>query len=203
MSIDPGLLNGPYDTVFDVGADRGDFARACLTEWPDCTVESFEPLRELVNLPDGGPWRWHHVALGKTAGVVTMFENEFAPSSSLLPMTDLHRQAFPYTARSKEISVECRRLDEYADRIHGRALLKLDVQGYEGHVLEGAGDALARFAAIVLEVSHVELYRGTSTPDQISTGLTAVGFQHRARVDVLRHPITRQILQTDELWEVR
>jgi FkbM family methyltransferase len=203
VSIDPALLNGPYDCVFDVGADRGDFARACLSEWPGCTVESFEPLRELVNLSDEGPWRWHHVALAQMTGAVPMFRNEFTPSSSILAMTDLHRQAFPYTARADEIVVECRRLDEYTDRIRGRALLKLDVQGYESHVLEGAGDALTRFAAVVLEVSHVELYAGAPMPEQLALRLRATGFTHRASVDVLRHPVTHQILQTDELWEAR
>lgn len=200
MSIDPALLDGPYDHVTDVGAHTGEFSRACLEEWPGVTVDSFEPLRRLVNLHDDGPWRWHQVALGQADGAWPMFRNEFEPSSSLLVMAEAHREAFPYTIRSESTTVPVRKLDEYADRVHGRALLKLDVQGYELHVLEGAINVLHRFAAIVLEVSHVELYHGAPTAIEISEFLRAHGFTHKARVDVTRHPVTRQVLQSDELW---
>lgn len=200
MSVDPRDLGGRFDCVFDVGAHIGDFANSCLRAWPGCTVDSFEPLRKLANLQPGGPWRWHQVALGELPADRTMFRCEFEPSSSLLQMADLHREAFPYTTASEAVTVPVRRLYEYADLIHGRALLKLDVQGYELHVLRGAGETLGRFDAVVLEVSHVELYHGAPTPMELWRFLCASGFRHDRRVDEMPHPETHEVLQSDELW---
>ena len=196
----PWSLGGPYDHVTDVGADIGAFATACFHAWPGVTVDSFEPLRNLENLRPDGPWQWHQVALGKAAGRSVIWQNEFSPSSSLLEMCDLHRQAFPYTIQTDPVEVDVARLDSYPDRVHGRALLKIDVQGYELQVLEGAGELLDRYAAVVLEVSWVELYRGSATPDAIWAFLTGRGFVHDRRVDQMPHPVTREVLQSDELW---
>jgi FkbM family methyltransferase len=198
VSFDAAQLDGPYDCVFDVGAYVGDFAIACLHEWPGCTVDSFDPLRGVLNAD--GRWRWHRCALSDRGGVETMHRCDFLPSSSLLPMGDLHKEAFPYASVTAEVQVETRTLSEYADLIHGRALLKLDVQGAELKVLTGAERALSLFAAVVLEVSHVELYLGSPTPAEIAEAMTAAGFIHAGVLAVTRHPVTNEVLQTDDLW---
>lgn len=201
MSVSPADLQGPYDVVFDVGAYVGDFAKACLRAWPQCRVYSFDPLREVVNLPDGGRWRWHRVALGDTERrQAVLWRNEFEPSSSLLPMADAHKEAFPYTVRAESTRVEIRRLVEYAQYVEGQALLKIDVQGAELEVLKGAGSALDGFDAVVLEVSHIELYHGAPTPLELARFLSDHGFRHDRRVDEMPHPVTRRLLQSDELW---
>lgn len=144
MSVDPYQLHGPYATVFDVGAHDGKFAIACLEEWPDCEVHSFEPLRGVASrLPER--WHWHRVALGAAPGPVTIHRNGFLPSSSILPMTELHREAFPYTAESEPVDVEMARLDELPflwPYLPAPIVLKVDVQGYELKVLKGAGSYL-------------------------------------------------------------
>jgi hypothetical protein len=66
-------------------------------------------------------------------------------------------------AQKESRRIAARRLDGLIDGLLGpaeRAFLKLDVQGYERHVLDGAGAALARFEAIELELSVTPLYDG-------------------------------------------
>lgn len=205
MSVDAYQLAGPYATVFDVGAHDGKFALACLEEWPGCEVHSFEPLRGVASrLPER--WHWHRLALGSGAGTVTMNRNEFRPASSILPMTDLHRQAFPYTADSERVDVEIARLDELPflwPYLPAPILLKLDVQGYELEVLKGAGSYLSSFAAVVVETNHLALYEGAPGSDELATHLRDSGFDRVATLDVLRHPQTGELLQTDELWRHR
>lgn len=207
MSINPADLGDSFRTVFDVGAFQGDFARACLAEWPDCSVHSFEPLEGMPAIPatqtgDGRRrWQWHPVALGNQCEVVTINRNVFLPSSSMLPMAELHEQAFPYTKGSEEVRVGMASLDEFAELIEPPALLKIDVQGYELEVLWGAEDALDLFAAVVLEVSHEELYHGAADPTDLAEYLNSAGFRHHRRVDALYHPQDRRrLLQSDELW---
>lgn len=198
--MSPWELPGPYDHVTDVGADVGSFAQACLQAWSGVTVDSFEPLRQLANLQPDGPWQWHQTAIGREPGRTVLWQNEFSPSSSLLEMCELHREAFPYTIQTDPVEVDVARLDAYAERVHGRALLKIDVQGYELHVLEGAGELLDRYAAVVLEVSWVELYRGAAKPVELWDFLTGRGFVHDRRVDEMPHPVLRHVLQSDELF---
>lgn len=200
MSLDTDLLDGPYETVFDVGAFRGDFARACLAAWP-CTVLSFEPLEPPpVEGPGTDRWRWIPVAVGPGAEEQQMWRCEFVPSSSFLPMADLHREAFPYTANGEQVTVPVRSLRSYAAYANGRTLLKVDVQGYEVEVLWSAGPMLSRFDAVVLEVSHAHLYDGAPHPDVVAGFLEDEGYRHVRTVDELRHPKTRVLLQSDELW---
>ena len=58
-----------------------------------------------------------------------------------------------------------------------RGYLKLDVQGYERTVLEGAGDALARFDALELELSVTPLYEGQPSLAEMLPLLAGRGFR--------------------------
>lgn len=202
MSLDTAKLAGPYDVVLDVGAYVGDFARACLEAWPICQVHSFEPLLEVVNTAER--WTWHRVALGADHDeTAVMHRCEFLPSSSMLPMAELHKAAFPYTRGGSIQKVEVHALEQYEHLIGGRTLLKIDVQGWELEVLIGAGETLDRFAAVVCEVSWQELYEGAPSFEQLDAHLRAHGFRHERRVDELRDPRPRAsglLLQSDELW---
>lgn len=201
MSIQPADLGGPYATVLDVGAFRGDFARACLSEWPDTRVLSFEPLEPKPADTDTAQWTWFPTAIGDSDGRVTINRNEFVPSSSILPMGELHRQAFPYTREVTEAEVGILPLDEFRSLVTEPALLKIDVQGYELHVLKGAIATLTLCRAVVLEVSWAPLYHGQPSPAALAQLLQGNGFQWSATADELHHPKRPGMrLQSDELW---
>ena len=200
MSLDLSLLDGPYATVFDVGAHVGEFAKACHEAWPRCVVTCFEPLSDRP-LSHGRRWRWRPVALGPEPGLADMHRCAFLPSSSMLEMTELHQEAFPRTAGSDLVSVPVETLDQHADLVEPPALLKLDVQGWEIEVLRGGQrTALARFKAILVETSHETLYHGGPQAEDVTRFMRAHGFRWRRRVDELHHPRTGLLLQSDELW---
>jgi hypothetical protein len=84
-------------------------------------------------------------------------------SSSLLPMNDTHVRAAPTSAYTGSEPVTVRRLDAIdipALRVDGRALLKIDTQGFEMQVLQGAESLLGRILGVQLELSLVPLYDG-------------------------------------------
>jgi hypothetical protein len=79
-------------------------------------------------------------------------------------MTDAHLAA---AAESKYVSAEEVSVVTLADLIRRHAagsgpsvFVKLDVQGHERDVLEGAGDQLDTIGGVQLELSLVELYAG-------------------------------------------
>jgi FkbM family methyltransferase len=101
-------------TVFDIGANVGQFARQIHRILPDAMLYSFEPLEDCYNelvkkmghLPR---FRAFNFALGDGNGQAQFYRNEYTPSSSLLPMEDLHKQAFPFTAHAAPQKIEIRR----------------------------------------------------------------------------------------------
>lgn len=202
MSFDTEQLGGPYATVIDVGAFRGDFAMAALAADHEVKVLSFEPLEKRPSRWMGYKrrWQWYAVALGNAPGRVTMHRNEFIPSSSVLPMLDLHREAFPYTVKTDEVEVGMATLDEFYEAVDAPALLKIDVQGFEFEVLTGGLDTLTKCEAVVCEVSWAALYAGSPTYEDLDGALSRAGFHHSRRVEELRHPQTKELLQSDELW---
>lgn len=204
MSLDLEKLGAAYETVIDVGAFRGDFALACLRRWHEARVISFEPLNPEPRKAMRGyrrRWAWYSVALGARVGTVEMNRNEFIPSSSILPMADLHREAFPYTRQSEPVKVGVAMLDEFYEHIASPALLKIDTQGYELEVLKGGTEVLTQCDAVVCEVSHEALYEGQPAYADLDTFLERQGFEHAARIDELRHPERQgMLLQSDELW---
>jgi Methyltransferase FkbM domain len=124
-------------------------------------------------------------------------------SSSILPMTDAHLDAAP---GSQTIGTERVAVTTVVDLVEsrgidpGRTLLKIDTQGYEGPVLDGAGDLLASFAAVQLELSFVPLYSGQLLFGELTTRLTDAGFGTYALEAGFADPRTGRMLQCDGLF---
>ncbi|HSR06546.1 MAG TPA: FkbM family methyltransferase, partial [Bryobacteraceae bacterium] len=134
---------------------------------PAVTIHSFEPLpdvyRELQRLAERDALMFvHQTALGDADGETEMHENVFSPSSSILPMTPAHTNAFPGTACTRSVRVPVTRLDTWAStrELPEPILVKLDVQGYEDRVVAGGEATLRRVRALIVETSFRELYQG-------------------------------------------
>lgn len=194
-------------TILDVGAYIGSFSRAMRLMLPEVFIYAFEPLeenyRELVShLAPYGRFEAFQTALGAQSGDLEFYRNRFSASSSVLPMTELHRKNFPQSGESTCIVVPMARLDDYLDRLNLRSpvLLKLDVQGYEGNVLAGAGEMLKRVDYILTEVSFRPLYEGQMLFDEIYALLISQGFRYAGSFGSLLSPLDGTILQEDALF---
>jgi hypothetical protein len=67
-------------------------------------------------------------------------------------------------------------LDTELAAVERVGLLKLDVQGYELHVLRGATEVLRRTDAILVEVNYYEHYEGAASFDTVHRFLADAGF---------------------------
>jgi hypothetical protein len=76
----------------------------------------------------------------------------------------------------EQVDVEVTTLDEL---VHGQdvRLLKIDVQGAEAEVLNGAAKTLESTAALLLEVTFVSHYEGDVTFPGLHEQVTASGFE--------------------------
>ena len=196
-------------TVIDAGANKGQFAALALELFPCATIYAFEPLsRPYARLVawSRGETRLisHRLALGAVAGVAAMNVAARDDSSSLLPITGRQTALFPGTGKIGEETVTVTRLDAVLrlEQLAAPTLLKIDVQGSELAVLEGAGALLAGIDLVFVECSFVELYRGQALGDEVSAYLEGAGFSEAAVWNLVRDEAGRPI-QADVLFRRR
>jgi hypothetical protein len=79
-------------------------------------------------------------------------------------------------------------------------LLKLDVQGYETLVLEGATETLEKVDYVLLEASFRPMYQGERTFMDIVRTMEGRGFEFLRPVSWLSDPQNREVLQIDALF---
>ena len=85
------------DLVIDVGAHRGESASRFLKTFPTVEVYSYEPLSDCYRAlsmlqKQDSRLKCFNMALGESAGSVTIRRSSFSPSSSIFPMGSLHRK---------------------------------------------------------------------------------------------------------------
>ncbi|MEI6149588.1 MAG: FkbM family methyltransferase, partial [bacterium] len=112
-------------------------------------------------------------------------------------------KACPGSQRQGNEIVQIGRLDKYVevnDIRNSPSWLKVDVQGYERHVLEGAGSLLREFAGIELELSLVSLYEGAPLVEEMISYLRQQGFAPTSFEDVFVDANTARVLQVNGIF---
>jgi FkbM family methyltransferase len=172
------------DVVLDVGANAGQYGELLRERGYAGRIVSLEPVAEAFaelerRARADGRWEAVCVAVSDSDGELTL--NVTGDSRSTSALTRNERFAdLPGWAPKESRSVPARRLDGLVSELlrpGERAYLKLDVQGYERHVLAGAGDALSRFEAIELELSVTSLYEGQPSLVEMLPLLARGGFR--------------------------
>ena len=132
-----------------------------------------------------------------------MHESTSADSSSMLPITELQATVFPGTSESRRVWVDVVRLDVALSTVavDGRSLLKIDVQGGELEVLQGAGDLLHSLGWVYVELSLEEFYLGQPLASEVITFLRDHDFDLVDTGPTLRHG--GRTVQFDALFERR
>jgi FkbM family methyltransferase len=170
------------DVVLDVGANLGWFGQALRERGYRGKIVSFEPIgavfRELKALAErDGNWQAHRLALGATAGRALINVSRKSDYSSILDQSQAAQRLEPtaVVARQEEITVA--RLDDLFAPFRDRSVfLKIDTQGYERPVLEGAREALTQIVGVQLELPLVHLYKDTWSLADASSYMRHVGF---------------------------
>lgn len=161
------LLN--TDLLLDVGGNVGDFAKKVRSSGYAGTILSIEPLTEahqqLTKRAKSDP-KWivfRQLALGEKDREGSLHIANNLVSSSFLPMMKVHLDAAPHSAYVGMETVPIRRLAPLWPEISAgfqSVFLKLDVQGYEWQVLQGALPVLSEIAGIQIELNVDYLYDG-------------------------------------------
>lgn len=157
--------------IFDVGANIGETALRYRELFPAATIHCFEPFplsfeRLRTALEGDARARLHLLALAASSGSARLKVNRSAATNSLLASDEraAHYWGGGLLDTETEVEVGTRMLDEFcaAERVERIDILKLDVQGAEYAVLEGARQMLTaqRIDVIYMEVITAPTYVG-------------------------------------------
>jgi FkbM family methyltransferase len=205
----PFVAHHDIQTVIDVGANAGQFARLIHRICPAAKIFSFEPLPDcraeleatLAQIPGSKAFP---IALGETTGNVSMQQSAFSPCSSLLNGTDQLGNDYPEAAIVNPINVSLERLDDVLtqETLDSDILVKLDVQGYEIPVIRGALQTLGRAALVVVEVCFFrKLYEGQPLFDDIYRTLRDLGFTYMGSPEQYPQKCDGRIVEADAVFE--
>ncbi len=197
------------DLVLDVGANRGQFASEIRRGGYTGNIVSFEPLSEahgdLLQASHGDAnWEvYPRCALGDQVGEVEINIAGNSLSSSILPMLESHQNAAPASVyQGKEIT-PTNTLDAIAEQYLGTSrapFLKIDTQGFEWQVLDGAKTTLPKMRGVLVELSLVPLYEGQHLWLELIKRLEAAGFVLWGFKPVFHDPHDGRTLQVDGIF---
>ncbi|QOT72105.1 MULTISPECIES: FkbM family methyltransferase [Sphingobium] len=160
------------DCVFDVGANRGQYATMLRKDAGfDGTILSFEPNPDIFselerNALSDRQWHVFNMALSDFDGMASFNIMAADQFSSLKTPSGEQDAIFAERNRvTRSVDMQCRRLESLLPelkRAHGftRPFLKMDTQGHDLSVCEGAGDALHDMAGVQTELGVRPIYEG-------------------------------------------
>jgi FkbM family methyltransferase len=203
------LANHGVDLVIDVGANDGGYGRALRRGGYTGSILSFEPLTDahgrLQRLASADS-KWYvapRMALGSEQLEHRINIAGNSRSSSMLSMDRRHVSAAPESRYVGTETVTVCRLDDVDHDVVGRAVvpfLKIDTQGFEMPVLEGATRMLERAVGVQLELSLTRLYEGQVLYEDIIKWLDDRGFCLWNVIPGFVDPTNGRLLQMDGVF---
>jgi FkbM family methyltransferase len=197
------------DFIFDIGASDGGFARKIKDIYPKAEIHSFEALPESyekLKARCAHLENFHavHVALSDKPGEIEFYlcDNNTG-SSSMLEMTDIHKEAYPHTAKNSVLRVNAIRLDDYAQDLQleqRKVLMKLDVQGAEKIVLDGSLATLTFVDIIFCEINFVETYKGCVLFSELNKFFEQHNFTLAGMENISQSLVHGEFLQADAYY---
>ncbi len=174
--------------IIDVGANDGWFAKVAKrflkTEYK---IICYEPLREMMvhldQLANDSQQRIEYRPYGLGAESASAVINLMGTSglSSIKNIDDKYSYGDGFSQDViASYSIPIGKLDDesFGEEFYSLVILKIDTQGYEVEVLEGAASMLSKklFDYIFVEVMALSKYKNSATYDKVITLLTGYGY---------------------------
>jgi FkbM family methyltransferase len=156
------------EVILDIGANSGQYARQTRALGYSGKIISFEPLSKAFQLlktsaKKDTKWDVYNFAIGDSdkENRINISENSY--SSSLLEMLPSHLKSSPESKYIGHEEIVVKRIDsifsDICKSVNG-IYMKIDTQGFEKNVINGAEASLGQIDTIQMEMSLVSLYKG-------------------------------------------
>lgn len=192
-------------TILDIGAHVGGFAYTVRPLFPKAHIYAFEPLPACyVQLQEKqiSNCTALNIALGDQSGNIIFQRYACTQSSSFLKPSKFFISEYPAACQTDPIEVQVARLDDIAQSypMTEPLLIKIDVQGYEDHVLRGGEQTIRRSQVLIIETSFQAQYEVQPLFDTIYRLVARWGFSYAGAFDQLTTPSNGRICQQDSLF---
>lgn len=193
--------------ILDIGANEGQFASAVIDAGYEGLVISCEPLslphKNLSNLAKKFQ-NWiaaPRAAVGADFGVLEINVSRNSVSSSILPILEPHLSSAPDSKYIGRESVSVTTVDKIIEDYKlSSPFLKIDTQGYEMRVLQGASKSLKNISGVMVEISLVDLYAGQPDYIELISFIRGSGFDLWSIRPGFRDLVSGRLLQFDAIF---
>lgn len=203
------LKNFRINKLLDVGANSGQYSKIIRNAGFTGGIISFEPLSDIFkvlerNILGDNNWIAYNYALGNFdgTGLINVAENN-GESSSLLEMLPNHIMHRPDSKIIRQEKITIKKLDSLFKNIYcqnDNIFLKIDAQGYEYNILEGARESLNLIQGIQIEMSLEPLYAGEKLICEMIYYLFERGFKLMSIEPGSVNNSTGQMFQVDGVY---
>jgi len=179
------FLKNKIDLIIDVGAHRGEFAFNILNENFQGKIISFEPQSQiykalLKNSIKFNNWHVHErCGIGKTnKNLILNIMNETTCSSFFVPTKNL----LSIDPNAKIIKKEKTKIFSLNNlfsknyKIKKKTFLKIDTQGYDRFVIDGASKILKKILYVQMELAIEPLYKNETKYERMIQYMEKRGF---------------------------
>lgn len=203
------LESHKVDLLLDVGGFIGTYGEEAREMGYKGKIVSFEPIKasfqKLRAKADKDPnWQYHNIGIGTESEELTINIAGNYASSSLLGMHKNQTDLAPVAAYQDTEKIQIKRLDEVITpdiaKGYKSIYLKIDVQGYELNVLEGAKAILPYINVIQAEISFVTLYEQGPLYNEVISKLDELGFELFTILPELKDPKDGRLMQGEGIF---
>jgi FkbM family methyltransferase len=182
-------------TIVDVGAYQGEWSKMAKSVWPDAHLIMVEPNKELMDhlkvIASKLKAALHCELLGESDGKEVPFHVMGSGSSVMSERSD-----FPRTTEVRALIT----LDSLLAGGLAVDFLKIDAQGYELAIINGAENVLKNVQAVLLEIALIEVNEGCPILHEVLSHMFDRGFVTYDILEMHRRPIDQALCQIDVLF---
>jgi FkbM family methyltransferase len=196
------------NTIIDAGANQGQFALMASVFFPEAKIYSYEPLPDIYPVLEKNTANYKsqistfNIALGDKDANIKFYKNNYSHVSSALPIDNKNNHPNYSQSAANEITVPLSTIDTIASSVEIKkpCLLKLDVQGFEKEVINGAKNTLGLIDYILLEMPFYKLYENQPLFNELNALLNEKGFELFLPMDV-NYGNDNAIIEIDFLYK--
>lgn len=171
--------------IYDVGANKGQYAQLLRKLGYKNQIISFEPLKDpykelQLRSKKDNKWEIYQLAMGDDVCYKEINVSRNSVSSSFQDMLPVHIEETPDSIYVSKEKVKVVPLDSLINdlQIEGEiSWLKIDTQGYEMSVLKGGEQTLKKVVAIQIELSLSQTYNNEVSFLEVINLLKQKGFK--------------------------
>jgi FkbM family methyltransferase len=203
------LIKKKIQFTFDIGANNGQFSKKLRDYGYLDKIVSFEPLSgeyEALKKNSLNDNKWEiypRCALGNFDGNININVSTYSPSSSILNFSKIHQEAKPEAKMVKKETCPIYKLDTVINELKlqdANYCMKIDTQGYEKFIIEGAKEYLKNCKILYCEVSLKEVYNSAPLWFEIIDILKSQGFEIASIENGFTEKLNNNLLQADIIF---